>query len=167
MTASQTSVVIIGGGPGGYEAALGAAQLGAQVTVVDSDGLGGAAVLTDCVPSKALIATADFMDRFTAAKRIGVGFDGAPGDQGVTAHLTDINARIMTLAAAQSRDIRERLESAGVDVVQGRGRLADRGVVEVEVAAAEPAGDRAAACRHRARRHRRPPPGARLGGPRR
>ena len=138
MTASQTSVVIIGGGPGGYEAALGAAQLGAQVTVVDSDGLGGAAVLTDCVPSKALIATADFMDRFTAAKRIGVGFDGAPGDQGVTAHLTDINARIMTLAAAQSRDIRERLESAGVDVVQGRGRLADRGVVEV--AAAEPAG---------------------------
>jgi pyruvate/2-oxoglutarate dehydrogenase complex dihydrolipoamide dehydrogenase (E3) component len=136
VTASQTSVVIIGGGPGGYEAALGAAQLGAQVTVVDSDGLGGAAVLTDCVPSKALIATADFMDRFSAAKRIGVGFDGAPGDQGVTAHLTDINTRILTLAAAQSRDIRERLESAGVDVVQGRGRLAGRGVVEVEATAA-------------------------------
>ena len=62
----------IGGWPGGYEAALGAAQLGAEVTVVERSGLGGAAVLTDCVPSKALIATADFMDRFTAAKRIGV-----------------------------------------------------------------------------------------------
>ncbi|MCE0486433.1 NAD(P)H-quinone dehydrogenase [Ornithinimicrobium sediminis] len=131
MTASQTSVVIIGGGPGGYEAALGAAQLGAQVTVVEAEGLGGATVLTDCVPSKALIATADFMDRFSAAKRIGVGFDGAPGDQGVTAHLSDINARIMGLAAAQSRDIQERLESAGVDVVQGRGRLAGRDAVEV------------------------------------
>nr|WP_269813041.1 NAD(P)H-quinone dehydrogenase [Ornithinimicrobium sediminis] len=131
VTASQTSVVIIGGGPGGYEAALGAAQLGAQVTVVEAEGLGGATVLTDCVPSKALIATADFMDRFSAAKRIGVGFDGAPGDQGVTAHLSDINARIMGLAAAQSRDIQERLESAGVDVVQGRGRLAGRDAVEV------------------------------------
>ena len=52
-------VVIIGGGPGGYEASLVAAQLGADVTVVDSDGLGGSAVLTDCVPSKALIAIAD------------------------------------------------------------------------------------------------------------
>ena len=46
-----TRVGIIGGGPGGYEAALVAAQLGAEVTVVDRDGLGGSAVLTDCVPS--------------------------------------------------------------------------------------------------------------------
>jgi dihydrolipoamide dehydrogenase len=49
-------VVIIGGGPGGYEAALVGAQLGAEVTIVDTDGLGGSAVLTDCVPSKTLIA---------------------------------------------------------------------------------------------------------------
>ena len=56
-----TRVVIIGGGPGGYEAALVAAQLGAEVTVVDRDGIGGSAVLTDCVPSKTLIATAEVM----------------------------------------------------------------------------------------------------------
>lgn len=123
--------MVIGGGPGGYEAALAAAQLGAQVTVVEREGLGGAAVLTDCVPSKALIATADFMDRFTAAKRIGVAFAGAPEDQGVTAHLPDINARIIALATQQSKDIQERLESAGVDVVQGAGRLAGPGLVEV------------------------------------
>ena len=55
----MTTVVIVGGGPGGYEAALVAHQLGADVTVVDRDGLGGSAVLTDCVPSKALIATAN------------------------------------------------------------------------------------------------------------
>ncbi|HIY39704.1 MAG TPA: FAD-dependent oxidoreductase, partial [Candidatus Nocardiopsis merdipullorum] len=53
----MTKVVIIGGGPGGYEAALVAAQLGADVTVVERDGIGGACVLTDCVPSKSLIAT--------------------------------------------------------------------------------------------------------------
>jgi pyruvate/2-oxoglutarate dehydrogenase complex dihydrolipoamide dehydrogenase (E3) component len=55
----KSKIVIIGGGPGGYESALVAAQLGADVTVVDDAGLGGAAVLTDAVPSKTLIATAD------------------------------------------------------------------------------------------------------------
>src|SRR5262249_880070 len=53
----RADVAILGGGPGGYEAALVAAQLGARVTVVEADGLGGACVLTDCVPSKTLIAT--------------------------------------------------------------------------------------------------------------
>ena len=50
--ADMNRVVVIGGGPGGYEAALVAAQLGADVTVVDPDGLGGSAVLTDCVPEQ-------------------------------------------------------------------------------------------------------------------
>src|SRR3712207_6083594 len=58
---ARPRVAVIGGGPGGYEAALVAAQLGADVTVVDADGLGGAAVLTDVVPSKTLIATAEVM----------------------------------------------------------------------------------------------------------
>ena len=57
----MASVVIIGAGPGGYEAALVAAQLGARVTIVDAGGPGGSAVLTDCVPSKTLIATADLL----------------------------------------------------------------------------------------------------------
>ena len=47
----MTRIVIIGGGPAGYEAALVAAQHGGQVTLVDSDGIGGACVLWDCVPS--------------------------------------------------------------------------------------------------------------------
>ena len=133
MSAAGKTVVVIGGGPGGYEAALTASHLGAEVVLAERSGLGGACVLTDCVPSKALIATADFMDRFSAARRIGVHFDGAqvPGDQGVTAHVTDVNQRIMNLAQAQSRDIAERLESAGVEVVQGAGRLLGDGRVEV------------------------------------
>jgi dihydrolipoamide dehydrogenase len=133
VSAAGKSVVVIGGGPGGYEAALAAAQLGAEVVLAERSGLGGAAVLTDCVPSKALIATADFMDRFSAAKRIGVHFEGehVPGDQGVTAHIADVNQRIMELARAQSRDIGERLESAGVQVVQAAGRLLGQGRVEI------------------------------------
>src|SRR5438309_714490 len=57
----MTGIVIIGGGPAGYEAALVAAQLGAEVTVIERDGMGGASVLTDCVPSKTLIAAAGMM----------------------------------------------------------------------------------------------------------
>lgn len=137
VTALSTprSVLVIGGGPGGYEAASVAAHQGAEVTLVEREGLGGAAVLTDCVPSKALIATGDFMSRFDAAGRIGVGF-GEAGD-GATAHararLTDVNARILDLAATQSTDIRAHLESVGVNVVEGAARLV--GPTTVEVAA--------------------------------
>ena len=70
----MTRVVIVGGGPGGYEAALVAAQLGAEVTVVSSDRLGGSAVLTDCVPSKTLIATAELMTEMAGAPELGVTF---------------------------------------------------------------------------------------------
>ncbi|MGH8894300.1 MAG: FAD-dependent oxidoreductase, partial [Actinomycetes bacterium] len=76
----MTRIVIVGGGPGGYEAALVAAQLGAEVTVVDRDGIGGSAVLTDCVPSKTLIATAEVMtdtaESGELGVRIGSGDDG-------------------------------------------------------------------------------------------
>lgn len=133
MSPRKKSVVVIGGGPGGYEAALVAAQLGAQVTVVDRDGLGGAAVLTDCVPSKALIATADFLSRFKVAGRLGVGFDSTEENQNAEAHLGQVNERILNLAKAQSRDIQANLESVGVRVKRGIGRVKGAGWVEAEL----------------------------------
>ncbi len=56
-------IVILGAGPGGYEAALVAASSNADVTIIERNALGGSAVLTDVVPSKTLIATADMMTR--------------------------------------------------------------------------------------------------------
>jgi dihydrolipoamide dehydrogenase len=112
-------VVILGGGPGGYEAALVAAQLGAEVTVVDSDGIGGSAVLTDCVPSKTLIATAELMTEVNTANELGVMI----GEDGVHVDLARVNKRVLKLAADQSADIARRLDKEGVRVVQGRGRL--------------------------------------------
>jgi len=112
-------VVIVGGGPGGYESALVAAQLGAQVTVVDRDGLGGSAVLTDCVPSKTLIATSDLMTTVRGAGELGVCLGDGPG---VRADLAVVNRRVKDLARAQSVDIAHRLEREGVRVVPGAGR---------------------------------------------
>lgn len=118
-------IVIVGGGPGGYEAAHVAAQLGAEVTIVDSDGVGGSAVLTDCVPSKTLIATAEVMSELSGAAELGVSFLDHEGDaaQSIRVDLARVNARVKQLAADQSRDIGQRLERDGVRLVRGRGRL--------------------------------------------
>jgi pyruvate/2-oxoglutarate dehydrogenase complex dihydrolipoamide dehydrogenase (E3) component len=128
-----TRVVIIGGGPGGYESALVAAQLGAEVVVVDSDGLGGSAVLTDCVPSKTLIATAELMTDLSTAPELGIGLaDPTHEASQVHVDLARVNQRVLRLAAEQSRDIGRRLEREGVRVVVGRGHLdgPERVVVE-------------------------------------
>jgi len=118
-------VVIIGGGPGGYESALVAAQLGAEVTVVDSDGVGGSAVLTDCVPSKTLIATSELMTELSGSAELGVNFTDTEGDAAtsIRVDLARVNKRVKQLAADQSSDIARRLAKEGVTVIQGRGRL--------------------------------------------
>jgi len=125
VNARTTSVVILGGGPGGYEAALVAAHLGAAVTVVDRDGLGGAAVLTDCVPSKTLIGTADYLSDFGAASVLGVQLADGSGSAvtGARVNLGEVNGRVLDLAAAQSRDIATRMDEVGVRVVEGTGSL--------------------------------------------
>jgi dihydrolipoamide dehydrogenase len=117
-----TRIAVIGGGPAGYESALVAAQLGAQVTIVDADGIGGACVLTDCVPSKTLIATSDRVTAFRDAPRVGVGTENAE----VAVDLSAVNDRIKALAQQQSDDIAQRLRAEGVTLVRGRGRFADR-----------------------------------------
>src|SRR5699024_3477539 len=105
--ASKTSrVVIIGGGPGGYESALVAAQLGADVTVVEQSGCGGSAVLTDVVPSKSLIATAEMMANVADSTELGLRFSGgaddAPHDTtSVSVDLAAVNRRVLSLAQAQ------------------------------------------------------------------
>ncbi len=69
-----TRIVIIGGGPAGYEAALVAAARGrdvAEVTVVDCDGIGGACVLWDCVPSKTFIASTGVRTELRRAPDLG------------------------------------------------------------------------------------------------
>ena len=154
-------VVIIGGGPGGYEAAHVAAQLGAEVTVVDTDGVGGSAVLTDCVPSKTLIATAELMTDMSSAQELGVDFDDHEGDAATTisVDLAKVNARVKQLAADQSSDIAARLDRDGVRVVQGRGRIGAE--LTVAVTTADGRGDASGRRDHRRHRRRSPHPAVR------
>ncbi|UPO77670.1 MULTISPECIES: NAD(P)H-quinone dehydrogenase [Arthrobacter] len=122
-------IAILGGGPGGYEAAMVAASLGADVTIVERNGLGGSAVLTDVVPSKTLIATADVMTRMSSASNLGVDFGEA--GKPVVADLKVVNHRLLALAKEQSNDIRRTLERMGVKVLVGEGRLLDNRTIEV------------------------------------
>ena len=119
-----TRIVILGGGPAGYEAALVAAAQGpdvAQVSVVDSDGVGGAAVLCDCVPSKTFIASTGLRTELRRAPALG--FDIDIDDAKIS--LSEIHQRVKTLAAAQSADITTELLGAGVELIAGRGELVD------------------------------------------
>jgi dihydrolipoamide dehydrogenase len=121
-------IAVLGGGPGGYEAALAGAQLGAEVTIVERSGVGGSAVITDVVPSKSLIATAEATNALAEAADLGVQFysrgeDGKPARPEIAVNLAAVNKRLMGLARQQSEDMRAELVRSGVRIVTGEGRL--------------------------------------------
>jgi dihydrolipoamide dehydrogenase len=121
----QHRIVIIGGGPGGYEAARAGRQLGAEVVLIEESGIGGNAVLTDVVPSKTLIATAEAAQRVGLAQTLGVNLsvDGKDVKPKVEIDLKAVNRRLVALAKSQSEDMLNILKAEGVRVVSGRGRL--------------------------------------------
>jgi NAD(P)H dehydrogenase (quinone) len=118
----MSRVVIIGGGPAGYEAALVAAQLDAEVTVVEAQGAGGACVLCDCVPSKTFIASSDVVTGYRDTEEFGIHSDGL---EAVTVDAAAVHDRVKRLARAQSTDIHAKLVKAGVSYVSGTARLGD------------------------------------------
>jgi dihydrolipoamide dehydrogenase len=122
---SKYRIVVIGGGPGGYEAARAGVQLGAEVVLVEENGIGGNAVLTDVVPSKTLIATAEAAQRVASAAALGVRLmvDGKRVIAAIDIDLPAINSRLLQLAKSQSKDMLETLQAEGVNVVNGRGVL--------------------------------------------
>ena len=127
--------VIIGGGPAGNTAATTAARLGAEVTLVERDIVGGSAHLRDCIPSKAMIATADAMGMVDRSGGMGLSGPDAELD------LERLRERIQRIENRLESNIVQLLRSQGVRMIQGTGRLkgpheiaveTDEGVSEIE-----------------------------------
>lgn len=123
--------VIIGGGPAGTQAATTAARLGAEVTLIERDIVGGAAHLLDCVPSKAMIATAEALDEVSNAS--GMGLEVTPA----ILDLDALRARIETISERLEHQGHRLLESQGVQIVRGTGRLVDPHTVVADTAGGE------------------------------
>ena len=119
--------VILGGGPAGYAAASAASAIGADVTLVEQDGLGGNATLWDAIPSKTLLSTAGVMATVGRAETLGLAFQH--GSPQVDLLRTVAHARYV--AAHQSRSIRDRLEGTAARLIHGRARITTPGTVLV------------------------------------
>jgi dihydrolipoamide dehydrogenase len=134
-----TRIVIMGGGPAGYEAALVAAQHGADVTIVERDGLGGACVLYDCVPSKTFIASSGARANMHGLRELGITTDLAD----TSVDLATVHGRVRGLALAQSADIRARVQREGVRVIIGQARFCDDepGLASHKVSVTDSAGE--------------------------
>lgn len=125
----RSSIVIIGGGPAGYEAALVACDLGADVTIVSNEGLGGNCVLWDCVPSKALIVAAEARATLQVAVQIGSATTAGAAE---AVDYGKLARHVLNLGVEQSRDIEKRVSASQVAIVLGLGSVT--GEHEVSVA---------------------------------
>ena len=122
-------LAILGGGPAGYAAAAAAAHFGAEVTLIEDNQLGGNCTMTDAIPSKTLLTTADTMLKISQAQEEGVDF--ARGFPEVNLRRTLARARAVALH--QSRGVRERMDGMNVRVLPGRGVVTSPSTLTVPV----------------------------------
>ncbi|MGN6692602.1 MAG: FAD-dependent oxidoreductase, partial [Aquihabitans sp.] len=120
--------VVIGGGPAGNTAATTAARLGAEVTLIERDIVGGAAHLLDCIPSKAMIATGGAMNDMRRAGGMGLVHVEAQLD------FEALRTRISGIENRLEGSVTGMLRSQGVNLLEGSGRLVDAHHVEVALA---------------------------------
>ena len=119
-------VAIIGGGPGGYVAAIRAAQLGLRTALVERDEVGGVCLNWGCIPSKALLKNAEVLTLFQRAEEFGISFDNLRYDFGKAI------ARSRTVVKQLTGGVESLLKKNRVDYVRGYGRLSDAHTVEVD-----------------------------------
>ena len=115
---------IIGAGPGGYVAAIRAAQRGARVTVVESQEVGGTCLHWGCIPTKAIIASVETLDNARNSSMFGVDVAGT-----VNYDLARIRERKDKIVATQAKGIHALFKSHGITLIQGRGSLLSDDVV--------------------------------------
>ncbi|SOE97008.1 dihydrolipoamide dehydrogenase [Burkholderia sp. D7] len=125
MSEAKFDVVVIGGGPGGYVAAIRAAQLGMSVALVEKSALGGICLNWGCIPTKALLRSADVVRMIRNASDFGIRAD----IQGID--LDSIISRSRSVAGQLQRGVTHLMKKNGVQVFEGHARLKGQGAVEV------------------------------------
>lgn len=123
---AQPHIVIIGAGPGGYVAAIRAAQLGARVTVVENQVLGGVCLNWGCIPSKALLSVVELGDKAKKAADFGLLLGASP-----TYDLAQMVARKNKVVTGLVKGIATLFKTWNIEQVEGTGRLADARTVVV------------------------------------
>lgn len=120
-------IIVIGSGPGGYVAAIRAAQLGKKVAVVEKAEVGGVCLNWGCIPTKALLKSAQVWNYVSGAAAYGIEIDGAARPD-----MTKIVARSRGVAETMSKGVKFLLDKNKVDILHGTGRVVARGRVEVD-----------------------------------
>ena len=125
MTTPTYDLAVIGAGPGGYVAAIRAAQLGLKAAVIEEEALGGVCLNWGCIPSKALLKNAEILSYLNRADEFGFSFDNFVADYSAAVR------RSRKVVARNTRGIAYLLRKNNVDHIQGRGRLLGNGAVQV------------------------------------
>ncbi|GMR13592.1 MAG: dihydrolipoyl dehydrogenase [Gemmatimonadota bacterium] len=125
MADSQYDLVVVGAGPGGYVAAIRAAQLGLAVACVEEAQLGGVCLNIGCIPTKALLASAALVNELKDAERHGIKFSKMTADFGPA------QERSRTVADQLSKGVGFLFKKNKITHIEGRGRLLSKGSVEV------------------------------------
>ena len=123
-------VVVIGAGPGGYPAAIRAAQLGASVAIVERDRFGGTCLNYGCIPTKSLIASAEAFAHVRGAKAFGVSVDGATFDYAAMVRRKD------KVVDQLRGGVKQLLTANGVKLFAGSASFKDRGTIAIDSGAA-------------------------------
>jgi len=119
-------ITILGAGPGGYVAAIKAAQLGAEVTVIEDGEVGGTCLNWGCIPTKTLIASAEVLHKTKNAKNFGLELEGT-----ITPNIEKIVERKNKVVSTQVKGIRGLFKSWGVTLIEGRGVIVDPKKIQV------------------------------------
>ena len=119
-------VAVIGGGPGGYVAALKAAMLGAEVTVIEKNKLVGTCLYVGCIPTKALLASSDVLRTVKEAKNFGINVEGEikPDFEAIVARKQKVTDELVA-------GIQFLFDKRGVKKIDGFGKLIDKNTIEV------------------------------------
>ncbi|MEF8844867.1 MAG: dihydrolipoyl dehydrogenase [Bacteroidales bacterium] len=119
-------LIVIGSGPGGYVAAIRASQLGMKVGVVEKAELGGVCLNWGCIPTKALLKSAEVYHNFNKAKEYGISVEGE-----IKPDFEAMVSRSRKVADGMSRGVQYLFKKNQIDHIRGTGKLVDKKTVEV------------------------------------